>query len=284
MAAAVWLCGCVAVGLWLCPWLLWLCGCVAVWMWLTTWWHAHVVTPQGLATETLARAHVNKKDVIAALSSHMPKLVGLIEMVATGGSAPPAPSATAAAPPAALGPMAADALNCLRHYLQAGVTLAALHTHAGGRLLRVIVAGLGADDDTLLEAASDTLVDLLGQAATVRYPRRRGAGGGGAGAFVPPVESEASHACARAIAVVAAGVAAQEKRFRAAVAASEADVCRFLCRVIVGVGEAAIDYLAGGSDGAMALIGMLLECSQHEDTNVAELAMEFWPTCVAVAV
>ena len=282
MAAAVWLCGCVAVGLWLCPWLLWLCGCVAVWMWLTTWWHAHVVTPQGLATETLARAHVNKKDVIAALSSHMPKLVGLIEMVATGGSAPPAPSATAAAPPAALGPMAADALNCLRHYLQAGVTLAALHTHAGGRLLRVIVAGLGADDDTLLEAASDTLVDLLGQAATVRYPRRRG--GGGAGAFVPPVESEASHACARAIAVVAAGVAAQEKRFRAAVAASEADVCRFLCRVIVGVGEAAIDYLAGGSDGAMALIGMLLECSQHEDTNVAELAMEFWPTCVAVAV
>jgi len=161
----------------------------------------------------------------------MGKLVALIEAVITGGQAVAAPAPSAAGVPAAqlgLGPLASDAFKCMRSYLKAGITLAGLQHHREGRLLKLLLVALGCEDEQLMEQASDTLVDLLGEAAMVRFPPTREASRGPA-KYRPATTSSESSAAAAAIVVVAAGVQAQQPRFRKAVAESDAEVCVAWC-------------------------------------------------------
>ena len=117
---------------------------------------------------------------------------------------------------------------------------------------------------------------MLGQAAAITAPEGRD--GTLVATTAPAAELAAAHA---GIADVVTGLLAQADWFKKAVAASDHEVCRGLCRIAVGVGEGAAATIAAGDQPyTTPLINMLLECSQHEDLNVAAMAVEFWPRWV----
>ncbi len=245
-----------------------------------------------IAAEALLRPHAARDVVADEIAARLPLLLPLLAHVCTlgrgeGGRAPP------------LGPLAADALRCLKVCSRAGAGLPAIARLAPPLLtalfaaLRLVDGSVPAAGEAAREAV-EVLTELAGALCEVTLgPGGRGAAGGGGmegadgggggaptvASTPPPPSAELNDAHA-ALAQLVDAVLEVRRPILAAVESDEAGP--LLAALVVTVADAGKFVLASGDPRGAALIEVLLALTRSGAPRVVCVAAEFWPRFAAV--
>lgn len=216
-----------------------------------------------LAYETLSRPHVHRSIAIAALQENMVALLGLAESVLSGTS----------------NDIVVACIKTLASCVPAGVNLGNLQRHKPA-VLAGLLSYLGTDDERVFDATVDAVLSMVGDAGRVLSPATSAYGRAAHAESGDPAtdsDPDAAAAASEGIGAVVDGLLAQRPRFDAAVASSNVELCRGLCRIAVAIGDAAMPSLAVGDERATGVIEILLDCTEHEDMSVRSLPLDVWP-------